>query len=178
MSPDLILIGVVGKPHGVRGLVHVRSYAQDPQSLAQYETLLDDQGRKWTLRWRGADGVAQLSDAQGRPVADRTHAQALVNTRLYVTREALPEPEEDEFYHADLIGMEAFENGLSLGRVLAVHDYGGGASLELPGGVLVPFTQACVPQVDLAQRVLSVHRPEEISGEEGRGVGRQVAARA
>ncbi|MBO1325924.1 ribosome maturation factor RimM [Acetobacter sp. TBRC 12305] len=178
MRPDLILIGVVGKPHGVRGLVHVRSYAQDPQSLAQYETLLDQQGRQWSLRWRGADGIAQLSDAQGRVIADRTQAQELVNTRLYVPREALPEPEEDEFYHADLIGMEAFENGLSLGRVLAVHDYGGGASLELPGGVLVPFTRACVPEVDLVQRVLGIHRPGEISGEEGHGAGRQVAAGA
>lgn len=176
MSPDLILIGIVGKPHGVRGLVHVRSYAEDPASLEQYETLLDAQGRCWSLRWRGGDGVAELMDAQGRPLADRTQAQALVNMRLYVPREALPEPEEEEFYHADLIGMEAFENGVSLGRVAIVHDYGAGASLELAGGVLVPFTRACVPQVDLKQRTLSIIRPTDVAGEEGRGVGRPVQA--
>ena len=173
MSPDLVLIGVVGKPHGVRGLVRVHAYAQDPMSLEMYETLLDDQGRQWSLRWRGAEGVAELSDAKGRPLADRTQAQEVVNTRLYVPRSALPEPEEEEFYHADLIGMEAFENSLSLGRVAMVHDYGGGASLELAGGVLVPFTKACVPRIDLEARTLQVCSPDEISGEEGQGVGRQ-----
>lgn len=95
---------------------------------------MDDQGRNWSLRWRGADGVAELRDAQGQALADRTAAQGVVNTRLYVPRDALPEPEEEEFYHADLIGMEARENGQSLGRVVMVHDYGAGASLELAGG--------------------------------------------
>lgn len=174
MRPDLILIGVVGRPHGVRGLVHVHSYAADPMALEDYEVLQDEQGRHWSLRWRGAEGVAELRDAQDRPVTDRTAAQALVNTRLYVARNALPEPEEEEFYHSDLIGMEAQEEGQSLGRVVIVHDYGAGASLELEGGVLVPFTRACVPHVDVAKRVLTIVRPTEVSGEEGQGVGKAV----
>ncbi len=173
MQPDLILIGVVGKPHGVRGLVRVHSYAADPATLEQYEGLLDGQGRRWSLRWCGADGVAEIRDADGKPLADRTVAQALVNTRLYVPRSSLPEPEEEEFYHADLIGMEAFEKGLSLGRVIMVHDYGAGASLELSDGSLVPFTKACVPEVRLDERTIVVVRPEEVSGEEGRGVGKR-----
>ncbi|KDE20188.1 ribosome maturation protein RimM [Acetobacter aceti 1023] len=176
MCSDLILMGVVGKPHGVRGLVRVRSYAENPQTLEQCGALQDDQGRKWFLSWRGANSVAELRDADGTPLADRDAAQALVNTRLYVLRAALPEPEEEEFYHADLIGMEAFENSLSLGRVVMVHDYGAGASLELSDGSLVPFTRACVPKVDLEQRTITVVRPEEVSGEEGRGVGKRQKA--
>lgn len=175
MQPDLILIGVVGKPHGVRGLVRVHSYAADPAMLEEYGVLLDGQGRKWSLRWCGADGVAEIKDANGKPLADRTAAQALVNTRLFVPRSCLPETEEEEFYHADLIGMEAFEKGLSLGRVIMVHDYGAGASLELGDGSLVPFTKACVPEVKLDERTSVVVRPEEVSGEEGRGVGKRQA---
>ena len=175
MRPDLILIGVVGRPHGVRGLVRVHSYAEDPTALEDYEVLQDEQGRSWSLRWRGADDVAELCDAQGRPLADRTAAQGLVNTRLYVPRAALPETEEEEFYHADLIGMDALEAGQVLGRVAMVHDYGGGASLELEGGLLVPFTRACVPEIDLAKRTLTIVRPSEISGEEGQGVGKAVS---
>lgn len=173
MQPDLILIGVVGKPHGVRGLVRVHSYAADAAALEDYAVLQDTQGRTWSLRWCGADGVAEIKDANGKPLADRTAAQALVNTRLYVPRSSLPEPEEEEFYHADLIGMEAFEKGLSLGRVIMVHDYGAGASLELSDGSLVPFTKACVPEVRLDERSVVIVRPEEIAGEEGRGVGKR-----
>ncbi|MBS0965189.1 16S rRNA processing protein RimM [Acetobacter okinawensis] len=173
MQPDLILIGVVGKPHGVRGLVRVHSYAADAAALEDYAFLQDTQGRTWSLRWCGADGVAEIKDADGKPLADRTAAQALVNTRLYVPRSSLPEPEEEEFYHADLIGMEAFEKGLSLGRVIMVHDYGAGASLELSDGSLIPFTKACVPEVRLDERSVVIVRPEEIAGEEGRGVGKR-----
>nr|WP_025825860.1 ribosome maturation factor RimM [Acetobacter persici] len=176
MRADLIQIGVVGRPHGVRGLVHVHSHAADASALEAYKVLVDDKGREWSLRWRGEDGVAELRDAQGTPLADRTAAQALVNTRLFVPRDALPEPEEEEFYHADLIGMEAREGDCSLGQVVMVHDYGGGASLELTGGVLVPFTRACVPEIDLKGRVVTIVRPVEVSGEEGRGVGAAKAA--
>lgn len=175
MRSDLILIGVVGRPHGVRGLVRVHSYAQDPMALEDYKVLQDEQGRQWSLRWRGAEGVAELCNAQGYALTDRNAAQALVNTRLYVPRTALPETEEEEFYHADLIGMVALEAAQALGRVVMVHDYGGGASLELEGGLLVPFTRACVPELNFAQRTLTIVRPSEVSGEEGQGVGKAAA---
>ncbi len=148
--PDArILLGVVGRPHGVRGLLHVHSYTADPADLARYGALLDEAGRRWTVAWRG-DGVAELRDAAGKPVADRTAAERLVNTRLYIERDRLPEPDEDEFYLADLVGLAAVApDGAVLGRVDAVHDYGAGASLEI-GALLVPFTRACVPEVDVA----------------------------
>lgn len=159
-------MGVVGRPHGVRGLVHVHSYTAEPADLAGYGPLLDEQGRAWTLAWRG-EGVAVLSDADGRAVADRSAAERLTNTRLYVERDRLPPPEPDEFYLADLVGMAALDAaGQPLGRVAIVHDYGAGTSLEIErdgaAALLVPFTRACVPSVDPAAATLVVVPPDEV----------------
>src|SRR4051794_2576734 len=169
-------MGVIGRPHGVRGLVHVHSYAAE--DLASYSPLQDEAGRSWTLAWRG-DGIAELRDATGRPVPDRTAAEKLVNVKLYVERERLPAPEEDEFYLSDLVGMRAVDaDGAELGRVMEVHDYGAGVSLEIAGSgtpLFIPFTRACVPQVDIAAGKLTVIRPHEtdlpLPAGEGRGEG-------
>lgn len=168
MSPSRILMGVVGRPHGVRGLVRVQSYAADPATLASCGPLLDERGRRWTLDWAGA-GIARLSGEDGA-ILDRDAAQALVNLRLYIERERLPPPGEDEFYFADLLGLRAeSEAGLALGTVAAVHEYGAGPSLEIAraeGGVLlVPFTRAAVPEVDLRGGRLVVRPPAEVAGE-------------
>ncbi len=161
MPKQRILLGVVGRPHGVRGLLHVHSYTATPADLAAYGALTDESGRNWTLAWRG-DGVAELRDEAGKPVADRTAAERLVNTKLYIERDRLPEPDLEEFYLADLIGLAAVApDGASLGRVDAVHDYGAGASLEI-GTLLIPFTRACVPEVDTAVGRIVVVPPEEI----------------
>jgi 16S rRNA processing protein RimM len=163
MVPKRILLGVIGRPHGVRGLVHVHSYAAE--DLAAYSPLEDEAGRRWTLTWRG-DGIAELRDASGRPVPDRTAAEQLVNAKLYIDRDRLPEPDEDDFYLSDLVGMRAVgADGQELGRVEQVHDYGAGASLEIEGQgrtVLIPFTKACVPEVDVAGGSLIVVLPEEV----------------
>jgi 16S rRNA processing protein RimM len=149
-----ILMGVIGRPHGVRGLVRVASYADD---LTAYGPLSDATGRRFVLRWRG-EGVAEIAEVVGGAevkVTDRTAAERLINTRLYVDRARLPEPEEEEFYLVDLIGLVAFDcEGARIGRVSAVHDYGAGASLEVERedgqSLLVPFTRACVPEVSVA----------------------------
>jgi len=161
-----VLLGVVGRPHGVRGLVHVHSYTSDPAGLASYGALSDDAGRRWSLAWRG-EGVAELRDADGRAVSDRTAAERLVNTRLYVERERLPTPEEDEFYLADLMGLAATAPGGGLlGRVAVVHDYGAGISLEIAGNgpaLIVPFTRACVLEIDVAGGRVVVAVPTEVA---------------
>ena len=158
-------MGVVGRPHGVRGLVHVHSYTAEPADLAGYAPLLDDAGRPWTLAWRGA-GVAELRDAAGHMLADRTAAERLTNMKLYVDRERLPPPDAEEFYLSDLVGLQALDPaGASLGRVAIVHDYGAGASLEIAGegpARLVPFTRACVPRIDPASGTLVVVLPDEV----------------
>ncbi len=173
MGEARILMGVIGRPHGVRGLVHLHSYATVPADLATYGTLSDDHGGSWTLRWRG-EGVAELVDAAGVAVADRERAASLVNRKLYVDRERLPRPETEEFYHADLVGLEAMERSgegeRAIGRVLAVHDYGAGTSLEIgdgAGSVLLPFTRACVPDVAIAAGRIVVVMPDEVEVPDG-----------
>jgi 16S rRNA processing protein RimM len=168
MTGRRILLGVIGRPHGVRGLVHVVSHTDDPDALTAYGPLSDARGRRFVLRWRGAGiaEIAELVDGQERRVADRDAAAALTRTELFIARDRLPPPEDEEFYHADLIGLEAVDGaGHPLGRVSAVHDYGAGASLEIARAgpaLLVPFTRAAVPVVDLAARRVVVLPPAEV----------------
>lgn len=156
MPADRILLGVIGRPHGVRGLVHVTSHAANPADLTAYGPLSDDRGRCFTLRWRseGLVEVAQQVDGATIRIADRAAAEKLTNTRLYVERAVLPPPGEDEFYLADLVGLDATDTaGTRVGAVAAVHDYGAGTSLEItrPDGpsLFVPFTRGAVPVVDV-----------------------------
>ena len=165
MPERRILIATIGRPHGVRGLVHLRSYAQDAAALPGYGPFTDDRGRLFSICWRGG-GIAVLAEIVGgepRPIADRAAAANLANTRLYADRDRLPQPEADEFYWSDLIGLQAVGlDGESLGRVDAVHDYGAGASLEI-GSLFVPFRRAAVPSIVLAAGRLSVAPPEVLT---------------
>ncbi len=168
MPETSILLGVIGRPHGVRGLVHVTSYTATPAALAEYGPLSDGRGRQFTLAWRG-EGIAELTelcDGVKLRVADRDAAARLTNMRLYIERARLPVPDDDEFYLADLIGLDAVDAaGAALGRVAAVHDYGAGASLEIArdgAPLIVPFTRAAVPEVDIAGGRVVVSPPEEV----------------
>ncbi len=160
MSAPRILMGVIGRPHGVRGLVHVMSYATDPADLTRYGALSMLDGRRFVLRWVG-DGIAAIEG-----ISDRNAAEKLTSTQLFLDRSALPEPDADEYYYADLIGLAAqAEDGAVIGTVAAVHDYGAGASLEIArenaAPLLVPFTKASVPVVDIAGRRVVVTPPVE-----------------
>jgi 16S rRNA processing protein RimM len=166
VTDRLILMGVIGKPHGVRGLVRVNSFADEADSLAAYP-LVDRAGRRFALTWRH-DNVAQLSEVTPRGprlITDRTEAETLTNLELFTPRAALPEPEAEEFYLSDLIGLKAKSaTGAELGTIAAVHDYGGGSSLEImPGSLLVPFTRAAVPVVDVAAGHVVVIPPVEVT---------------
>ncbi len=163
-----ILLGVIGRPHGLRGLAHVTSYADPPEAIAAYGPLSEQTGRLFVLRWRG-DGLAEIAERVGGAevrVADRTAAARLTNTRLFIERDRLPEPEEDEFYLADLVGLAAFDTaGAAVGTVSAVHDHGAGASLEIARGaglLVVPFTRASVPVVDVAGGRVVIEPPAEV----------------
>jgi 16S rRNA processing protein RimM len=163
-----IQLGVIGRAHGVRGLVKVTSHTADPADLTAYGPLSDADGRLLTLRWK-AVGVAEVTrHVDGVPVkvTDRAQAEKLTNTKLFVDRSALPPADEDEYYLTDLIGLSVTDPaGRALGTVSVVHDYGAGASLEVArSGVplIVPFTAACVPTVDIAGGSLVVMVPDEI----------------
>lgn len=160
---DHVCLGAVAGAYGVRGEARVKSFCAEPSAIGDYGPLATEDGRSFTLTvLRPLNGgyAARLSGVGTKEAAD-----ALKGTRLWAHRDALPAPDEDEFYHADLIGMEAVDTGgASLGRVAAVLDHGAGDLLELrgaaEGGVLVPFTKAAVPTVDLAARRIVVDPPE------------------
>jgi 16S rRNA processing protein RimM len=156
-------MGVITGAHGVRGAVRVKSFTADPAAIMAYGPLEDESGaRRLALELDGT--VRGMLIARIAGVADRNAAERLKGTRLYLPRAALPPTEAEEYYHADLIGLAAeLADGTGFGRVRAVHDYGAGDSLEIekPDGavVLVPFTEAAVPLVDLAQGRLVVEPP-------------------
>jgi 16S rRNA processing protein RimM len=169
MPDRRIQLGVIGRPHGVRGLVKVTSHTADPADLTAYGPLSDAEGRCYALRWT-AEGVAEVSqivDGAAVKVTDRTAAEKLTNTRLFIDRSALPPAREDEYYLADLVGLTAVgPSGSAIGTISVVHDYGAGASLEIErqsgAPLLVPFTAACVPNVDISGGRLVVAPPDEI----------------
>lgn len=163
---DRVLIGVVVGVQGVRGVLRVKSHAAIPAAIAAYGPVEDPAGaRRWSLCVVGESRGAVLVKASG--VTSRDQAEALVGTELFVPRAALPAPAEDEFYHADLVGLEAVdEGGAALGWVVALHDFGAGPVIEI-GEMLLPFTMAVVPVVDLAARRLVVRLPGETKAEAG-----------
>jgi len=165
---ERIQLGVIGRAHGVRGLVKVTSHTADPADLTAYGPLSNAAGRLFTLRWKG-DGIAEVSrivNGVAVKVADRLEAEKLTNTKLFIERSALPPTDEDEYYLADLIGLTAVDQvGQVLGTVSAVHDYGACASFEIAStgpSLLVPFTAACVPSVDIGAGRLVVVVPDEV----------------
>ena len=169
---ERILVGRFGAPHGVRGEVRLQSFTQDPKAIAAYGVLQDDSG---TMRFE-IKAVRPLKEnllvVRVGGIADRDAAETLTNIELYVPRSALPAPEEDEFYLADLIGAVAVdESGAPLGVVIGVPNYGAGDILEIAphaGGdtMLLPFTKAVVPLVDLAQRRVTIIPPADVDGSE------------
>ena len=167
---DLILVGRVAGAFGVRGEVRLSAYTADPMALADYRDL------------RKKDGAPALTVLTARPVKDgvvattdqiktKEQADALRGLQLFIPRAALPEPEEDEFYLADLIGLAALTpDGETLGKVKAVQDFGAGDILEIApasGGQTwyVAFTRENVPTVDIAGGHVVVLRPPETQAE-------------
>jgi 16S rRNA processing protein RimM len=164
-----VLVGVVAAAHGVRGLVKVKSYTAVPADIAAYGPLADETGRRRVgLQVMSAAGAGTLV-CRIDGVADRDAAEALKGLRLYVDRAALPAPEAEEYYHADLIGLAAeLPDGTPFGRVVAVQNHGAGDILEIerpegrPPVVDLPFTRAAVPVVDVAGGRVVVDPPPEL----------------
>jgi 16S rRNA processing protein RimM len=155
----LICIGAVAGAHGVRGLVRIKSFTERPEAVAAYGPVADDRGRSYCIEVKGPAKGGVLAALTG--VSDRDAAEALRGRRLYVPREAMPPPDADEYYHADLIGLAAVrEDGRALGEVVAVHEHGSAPVLEVrlseAESRLIPFTREAVPEVDLTAKRLTV----------------------
>ena len=173
MSSDRVLLGVVAAPHGVRGLVRIKSFTDDPMKLAAYGPLSDEAGKKnYRVEALSAARGAVLARIEG--VADRTAAEALRGLRLYVERNALPDAGEREWYEADLVGLAAVgRDGKDWGKVVAFHDFGAGSVMEVSGGAMLPFTDEAVPEIDVEGGKVVIDPPaglltggKEIGGKE------------
>ncbi|QPM91066.1 ribosome maturation factor RimM [Pseudooceanicola algae] len=166
IGPDtLICVGAIAGSFGVRGEVRLKSFCADPEAIGDYSPLSSEDGATlWTVtltRPIKNGFAARLSGVETKEEAD-----ALRGVRLHAPRDRLPALPDDEYYHADLIGLTVLDTGGTvLGRVKAVLDHGAGDLLEitgpgLTGSVLLPFTLDAVPTVDLAGGRIIADPPE------------------
>jgi 16S rRNA processing protein RimM len=170
---ERICVAQIGGAHGLRGEVKLKSFTADPMAVTDYGPLTTEDGSA-TFEIEAVRAAKGHLVARFRGIADRDTAERLANVRLFVPRERLPPLAIDEFYHADLIGLSAVTaDGTEVGTVVAVHDFGAGDIVELlplGGGttIMVPFTPAFVPSVDIANgRIVVV--PLEVAPENDAG---------
>ena len=171
---ERLCIGVVAGVHGVRGALRIKAFTADPADLTSYGALTTEAGQTWRLKGASVDGKGVVT-AKVDGVEDRTQAEALKGTKLYIERGALPEANEDEFYIADLIGLPAeTPTGEPLGTIKAVYNFGAGDVVEVSGEqgeILVPFTLKAVPVVDVKARRVVIDPPELTEAEEDEDQG-------
>lgn len=166
MVEDRLCVAVIAGAHGVRGDVRIKSFTADPEGLAAYGPLTDKTGgREFRITVMGL--ARGLLRAHIKGVDDRNAAEALAGVELYIERGLLPDLEEDEFYHSDLIGVKAvLDDGSNYGVVCALHDFGAGDVIEIAltagGTVILPFTRAVVPSVDPEVGIVVIAPPEEV----------------
>ena len=172
-----VCVGVVTKPKGVRGAVRVKSFTAEPGDITAYGPLYDGPGGP-VLAFEPREIQGDMIVARVAGAADRDGAEALRGKRLYVPRAALPEAAEDEYYHADLVGLAVeLADGARFGTVEALHDFGAGGILEVAreGGdtVMLPFTRRAVPEIDIAGARIVIEQPDEVTaGPPGSETGR------
>lgn len=167
MAEDKVIIGTLGGAFGVKGEVRLKSFCATPEDIVDYGPYEDQTGRVYpTLILTGQAKGGFTARVDG--IATKEDADAARGRELLVPRDRLPQLPDDEFYYADLIGLDVVDaGGQALGKVKAVHDHGAGDLLEvhMSGAsttVLIPFTKASVPTVDLTARRIVVDPPEGI----------------
>lgn len=169
MAADRVCVGAISGAFGVRGEVRLKSFCAEPEAIASYAPLYTEDGARSfgvTITRAIPGGLA----ARLSGIATKEEADALRGTSLFADREKLPHLPDDEFYHADLIGLPVFDTGgAPLGTVRAIYNHGAGDILEIhaPGcrtALLLPFTKAVVPTVDLTAARIIADPPEETEG--------------
>jgi 16S rRNA processing protein RimM len=175
---DRVPVGRFGAAHGVRGEVRLKSYTGNPLAVRSYGPLEAGDGRRFVITHaRPAAGTSpDMLVVRIEGVDDRNQAETLNGIELTIPRERLPAAEADEFYHADLIGLAAVTTGGdALGTIIAVHNHGAGDILEIAPRrgptLLVPFTRAIVPEVDVAGGRVVVDPPPGLLDGEGDEAG-------
>jgi 16S rRNA processing protein RimM len=170
---DRVCVGAIAGAQGINGAVRIKPFTDAPEDVAAYGAVVNEAGdRQFDLDIREVRGGLVIARLDG--VSDRNAAEALKGLRLYVARDALPAPDEDEFYHADLLGLRVvMAEGATdddVGTVRAIIPAGSTEVLEIDRGpgeqtLLVPFTKAAVPEINIRAGWLSIDPPEEIEQE-------------
>ena len=175
MTSSKICVARIGAAHGVRGEVKLWTFTEDPLAVQHYGPLATKDGTRQfeVTHAREANGhlVATL-----KGIATREEAERLNGVELYIARDQLPKTDEDEYYHADLIGLAAVTaDDAPIGHVIAIHNFGAGDIIEIAPShgatMLLPFTNAVVPTVDLAGGRVVIELPEEVDGDEPEASG-------
>lgn len=169
-ADNRICVGAIAGSFGVQGEVRLKSFCADPQAIASYGPLTTEDGsRSFTATLTRAIPTGFSARLSG--VSTKEQADALKGIRLFADKSRLPALPDDEFYHADLIGMTVRDTGgKTIGTVTAVFNHGASDLLEVSGphlksALLMPFTQAIVPTVDLAQRLIVADPPDGLLDE-------------
>ena len=170
MATAPICVARIGAAHGVRGAVKLWTFTEDPMAVQEYGPLTTKDGARQFEVAHAREARDHLV-ATFRGIATRDEAERLNGLELYVARDQLPATDDDEYYHADLIGLAAVTSAdAPLGRVVAIHNFGAGDIIEIapPHGqtMLLPFTNAVVPTVDLAGGRVVIELPDEILGDD------------
>jgi len=165
-----ICVARIGAAHGVRGAVKLWSFTQDPLAVQRYGPLTTKDGARQFEVTHAREAKDHLV-ATLKGIATREEAERLNGLELYIAREKLPATDDDEYYHADLIGLAAVTSANEpIGRVVAIHNFGAGDIIEIAplqgSTLLLPFTNAVVPSVDLAAGRVVIELPEEIGGDD------------
>jgi 16S rRNA processing protein RimM len=160
----------IGAAHGVRGAVKLWTFTEDPLAVKTYGPLTTKDGARQFEVTHAREAKGHLV-ATLKGIATREEAERLNGVELYIARYKLPATDENEYYHADLIGLAAVNAANEpLGRVIAIHNFGAGDIIEIapPQGatLLLPFTNAVVPSVDLAGGRVIIALPDEIEGDD------------
>ncbi len=161
----LIKLGVISGTHGIKGQVKIRSFTSDPADITSYGDLSDKSGKIYRLTITGQNKDTLIASVEG--ITNRDDAEKLRNIELYVARSALPAPEENEYYHEDLIGLEVFTQENTLyGHVISINNFGAGdiTEIQLVSGdeEFQPFNKATFPVIDIKNGRLMIAPPENV----------------
>lgn len=165
MKYDLICVGAIGGAFGVHGEVRLKSFTTEPEAIAEYAPVFTEDGtREFDVVLTGH--VKNGLSARMSGIVTKEDADALKGTNLFVPRNRLPSLPDDEFYHADLVGLTVYDTGGALlGEVRSVQNHGASDLLEIDGPelkttALLPFTRTAVPTVDLSAGKIIADPPE------------------
>lgn len=172
-SSQKVLMAKIGAAHGIRGEVRVKPFGDDPLSFADYGVLTSKDGAT-SFEVEKARVQKTVVVTKFRNVNDRNRAEELNGVELYIDRDQLPEPEEDEFYYSDLNGLAVVDqNGNNLGKIVAVQDFGAGDLLEIRPKrgrtFYIPFTRDFVPDISLSEGLITAQLPDDYFSEDSSG---------